>query len=137
MTPSNLSSNGRSPFTGVKSAVLSDHAILRHLAIAAIKRTGYSADNVMSLVDAVTAHERAEASLFAHPFLTRPPKTVMSTAARARRRGLEYTSGNTRLPEPSAAAALFVEALLAHLAAEEAWLEQEQQHQNERLLIHS
>ena len=137
MTANNPSSDGRSPFSGVMAAVLSDHAILRHLAIGAIKRPGYSADNTMSLADAMTRHESAETRLFAHPFLTRPPKTVTSTAARARRRCLEFTSGNSHLPDPGAAAALFVDALLAHLAAEEAWLEHEQEHQNERLLIHA
>lgn len=137
MTTTVPSPDGRSPFTGIMTAVLSDHAILRHLAVAAANRPGFSADNVMSLADAVTAHESAEARLFAHPFLSRPPNTVASTAARARRRRLEFTSGNSHLPDPSAAAALFVDALLAHLAAEEAWLELEQEHQNERLLIHS
>jgi hypothetical protein len=137
MTATSIAPDRRSPFSGIMNAVLSDHAVLRHLAVAAAERPGFSADNVLSLADALTAHEHAEARLFAHPFLSRPPKTVASTAARARRRCLEYTSGNSPLPDPSAAAALFVDALLAHLAAEEAWLELEQEHQNERLLIHS
>jgi hypothetical protein len=135
MAATSPSSDGRSPFTGVLNAVLADHAVLRHLAIAAIERPGCSTDNVLSLADAMNAHETAEARLFAHPFLSRPPRTVASTAARARRRCLEYTSGDCRLPDPGAVAALFVDALLAHLAAEEAWLEHEQEHQNERLLI--
>jgi hypothetical protein len=137
MTGNNLPTNGRSPFRGLLDSVLADHAILRHLAVASINPRGFTADNMMSLADAMSAHESAETRLFAHPFLSRQPKTVASTGARARRRCLEYTSGNSHLPDPSAAAALFVDALLAHLAAEEAWLKQEQEHQNERLLIHS
>lgn len=137
MTPLPLAPDGRSPFSGLLATVLSDHAKIKHLAIAAAEHPPFSADAVMSLTDAFAAHESAEALLFAHPFLTRPPKTVTATAARARRRCLEYASGNSRLPDPGAAAALFVDALIAHMAAEEAWLEHEQEHQNERLLIHA
>jgi hypothetical protein len=135
MTANTLSPTDRASFNGAMTAVLSDHATLRRLAVAASKRSGFSTDDAMSLAEAMAAHESAEARLFALPFLTRPPETVTSTAARARRRCLEYTSGNFYLPDPSAGAALFVDALVAHLAAEEAWLAHEKEHQNERLLI--
>lgn len=137
MTAIPLTPEGRSPFTGLLNVVRADHGILRRLAATVSQRSGFSADSAMTLADAMTEHERTEARLFALPFLSRQPENVASTGDRARQRCLEYTSGNSRLPDPSAAAALFVDALLAHLAAEEAWLELEQEHQNERLLIHS
>ncbi len=127
-TPTDLTS-----FNGAMAAVLSDHATLRRLAVAAAKRPG-SADDALSLAEAMAAHERAEAGLFALPFVTQPPKTVTATAARARRRCLEYTSGDFHFPDPSAEAALLVDALLAHLAAEEAWLAHEKEHQHDRQL---
>jgi hypothetical protein len=46
---------------------------------------------------------------------------------------MEFTTGTYHLPDARAAAALFVDALLAHLAAEEAWLRQEDEHQKDRL----
>lgn len=135
MTPNTFSPTNRAAFNDAMTAVLSDHAMLRSLAVAAAKRPGFSADDAMSLAEAMTAHESAEARLFALPFLTSPPETVTATATRARQRCLEYTSGNFHLPDPSAAAALFIDALLAHLAAEEAWLAHEDEHQKERLGI--
>jgi hypothetical protein len=134
MTASTLSPTDRASFDGAMAAVLSEHATLRRLAVAVSKRPGFRSDDAMSLADAVTSHESTEARLFALPFLTRPPKSVTATAAQARRRCLDYTSGNFSLPDPSAAAALFVDALLAHLAAEEAWLAHEKEHHHERLL---
>ena len=124
----------RAAFNDAINAILADHAMLRHLAVAVSERPANSADAAMSLADAMTAHESTEARLFALPFLTRPPETVTSSAARARRRCVEYTSGNYRLPNPMAAAAVLVDALLAHLVVEDAWLAQEQQHHHERLL---
>ncbi len=124
----------RASFDSAITAVLAEHTTLRRLAIAATKQSGFSADDTMSLADAMTAHESIEARLFALPFLTRPPESVTSTGAQARRRCLDYTSGNFRLPNPSDAAALFVDALLAHLAAEEAWLAHEEEDHHERLL---
>lgn len=126
--------NDRVSFDSAMAAVLSEHTTLRHLAVAASRRTGSSADDTMSLVAAMTSHEVAEARLFALPFLTRTPKTVTTTAARARRRCTEYVSGEFHLPDPGAASGLFVDALLAHLAAEEAWLAHEKEQKHERLL---
>ncbi|HZV54953.1 MAG TPA: hypothetical protein VFF82_08435 [Rhodocyclaceae bacterium] len=134
MTATTLSPTDRASFEEAMTTVLADHTTLRSLAVAASRRP-FSADGAMSLAEAMTAHESAEARLFALPFLTRPPETVASTAARARQRCLEYTSGNFHLPDPSAAAALFVEALLTHLAVEETWLAHEDEHQKERLRI--
>ena len=134
MTAITLSPTDRASFNGAMTAVLSDHATLRRLATVASKR-GFLADDAMSLAEAMVTHESTEARLFALPFITRPPETVTATAARARRRCLEYTSGDFRLPDPSAAAAVFVDALLAHLAAEEAWFAHEEEHEKERLRI--
>ena len=125
----------RAAFNSAMAAVLAEHATLRRLAGIATRRAHFCADDAMSLADAMDAHESTEARLFALPFVTRPPESVITTAVRARQRCHEYTSGNYRLPESSAAAALFIDALLAHLAAEEAWLAHEDEHQNERLRI--
>ena len=133
MTASIHSPTDRASFDAAMNGVRSDHAMLRRLAAGATKR-GFPTDDAMSLAEAMSAHESAEARLFALPFLTRPPETVTSSAARARRRCIEYTSGDFRLPDPSAAAAQFVDALLAHLAVEDAWLVQESEHHKERLL---
>lgn len=135
MTTNTHSPTDRVSFDSAMAAILSEHATLKRLAAAAAKRPGFSTDDAMSLADAMTAHESTEARLFALPFLTRPPKSVTSTAAHAHQRCVDYTSGNFHLPDPSAAAALFVDALLAHLAAEEAWLASEKKHQHERLSI--
>lgn len=135
MTPNTAVPTDRAAFDGALVAIRADHATLRHLAIAASRKPAFSADDALSLADAMTTHENAEAQLFALPFVTRPPQTVTATAARAHRRCIEYTSGNFHLPDAGAAAALFVDALLAHLAAEEAWLAHEQEHQHERLSI--
>lgn len=134
MTTDTISPNDRAQFDGAIAAILSDHATLKRLAVSASKH-GFPTDDAMSLAEAMTAHESAEARLFALPFVTRPPETVGSTAARARRRCIEYTSGDYNLPDASAAAALFVDALLAHLAVEEAWLVHEKEHQHDRLSI--
>ena len=124
----------RASFDSAIAAVLAEHATLRRLAVAASKRPGFSTDDTLSLADAMTAHESAEARLFALPFLTRPTEFVTSTGAQARRRCLDYTSGKFRFPDPSAAAAVFVDTLLVHLAAEEEWLADESEHHHERLL---
>lgn len=123
----------RASFNGALSAILSDHATLRHLADCAVRGSGYSADDTLSLADALAAHEKAEATLFSLPFLTRTPEEVTSSAARAHRRCKEYTSGNFDQPNPDAAAELFIDALLAHLAVEEAWLAREKKRKYERL----
>ena len=124
----------RSTFDDAIDAVFADHAMLRHLAVAVVRGPANSADAAMSLADAMVAHESAEARLFALPFLTRPPGAVTSSAARARQRCVEYTSGNYRLPNPTAAAAVLVDALLAHMVVEDAWLAQERQQHHQRLL---
>jgi hypothetical protein len=134
MIATTISPTDFASFNSAMTAVLSEHTTLRRLAAAASKGNDFSSDDVMSLADAMVEHEGAESRLFALPFLTRTPKTVRSTAARARRRCVEYTSGDYHLPDSSAAAALFVDALLAHLAAEEAWLAHEKEQKHERLM---
>lgn len=57
----------------------------------------------------------------------------MSTAARARQHCLEYKAGTYRLPNAEAAAGVFIDALLTHLAVEDTWLDHEDEHQRERL----
>jgi hypothetical protein len=131
----NPSPGNRAEFDSAMADILAEHATLRHLAAAASGRHGSSADSAMSLADAMASHERTEARLFALPFLTRPPKAVTVTGARAHQRCMDYTSGNFSLPDPGAAAGVFVDALLAHLAAEEAWFAQDKEHQHERLSI--
>jgi hypothetical protein len=116
MTASTNSPATRAEFDSAMTAILSEHATLRRLAAAASRRPGFSTDDALSLADAMSAHESTEARLFSLPFLTRPPKSVTSTGARARQRCLDYTSGNFSLPDASAAAALFVDALVTHLA---------------------
>ncbi len=133
MTTGAMSPADRASFDAALDAVLSDHETLRRLAAVASK-TGYSADTALSLAEAMAIHENAEARLFALPYLTRPPETVTGTAARAHRRRLEYLSGDFHLPEPRVAAALFIEALLAHLAVEDTWLAHEREEHHERLL---
>ena len=125
----------RTSFDSAMTAVYAEHATLRRLAAGASKQPGYSADDALSLADAMTAHESAEDGLFPLPFLTRPPRAVAATAAEARRRCDQYVSGDYRLANPGVAIALFVDALLAHLAVEEAWLADENEHQKERLRI--
>jgi len=121
----------RASFDNAINAILDEHNTLRRLALSVSQRPGFSSDDAMSLADAMTAHEETEARLFAMPFVTRPPESVISTGARARRRCQEFTSGDSNLPDPSAAAALFVDALLTHLATEEAWLARERKLQIE------
>jgi hypothetical protein len=127
--------NDRASFTKAMAGIVSDHATLRRLALATTSHLGLSTDEAMSLAEAMAAHESSEARLFALPFVTRTPEIVTSTAARAHQRCTEFTTGSYRLPDARAAAALFVDALLAHLAAEEAWLAREDRHQKERLSI--
>lgn len=134
MTASTLTPTDRASFDSAMAAVLAEHATLRRLAAAVSKHPDFSSDDTMSLADAVASHEDVEARLFALPFLTRPPKSVTATAAQARQKCLDYTSGNFRVPSAGAAAALFADALLAHLAAEEAWLAREKELYHQRLL---
>lgn len=127
--------NDRASFNSALSAILAEHVTLRHLAAAVATRSSHSADDAMSLADAMAAHERSEAVLFDLPFVTRPPKAVITTGASAGQRCREFTSGKFRSQDASLAATKFVEALLAHLDAEEAWLAEEEAHQHERLSI--
>lgn len=129
------SPTNRAEFDSAMAAILAEHATLKRLAAVASRHPGTSADDALSLADAMSSHENTEARLFALPFLTRPPASVTATGMRARQRCLDYTSGNYSLPDPGAAAALFVDALLAHLAAEEAWFAHEKEYQHERLGI--
>lgn len=135
MTPDISIPNDRAAFNAALAEIHHDHAAMRDLAEMAI-RSGFPTDETLSLAEMVTAHERAEARLFALPFVTRPPESVTASAARAQRHCMEYTTGNYHLPDRSAAAALFVENLLAHIAAEDAWLAREDEHQKERLKTH-
>jgi hypothetical protein len=122
----------RTSFNAALAVLHAEHATMRHLAACALRGPGFSTDDTLSLADAMLAHERTEAGLFALPFLTRTPPAVTASAARARQRCQEYLSGDFRLPEADAAG-LFVEALLAHLTAEETWLAEEKAAKNERL----
>lgn len=133
MTPDNVTPADRAAFNEAITSIRADHAVLRDLAKVASLRGGSLADDTMSLADAMLAHESAEARLFALPFVTRPPESVTSTAARARQRCLEYKSGNYHLPDANAAAGVFIDALLTHLAVEDTWLDREDEHQRERL----
>jgi hypothetical protein len=133
MTPNTLTPNDRASLDEAMAGILSDHAMLRRLAAATTSHHGISTGEAMILAEAMEAHEKTEAQLFALPFITRPPKIVIATAALAHQRCLEFTSVTYKLPDARAAAALFVDALLAHLAAEEAWLRHEDDHQKDRL----
>ncbi|MDD5296829.1 MAG: hypothetical protein PHU46_07945 [Rhodocyclaceae bacterium] len=126
--------NDRPSFDNALTVILSEHATLRNMALAASQRLEYSPEDATSLAAAMTAHESSEARLFALPFLTKTPKSVISTGSRARQRCLAYTSGNFHHRDPRAAANLFVEALLVHLDEEETWLAREQELHHERLL---
>jgi len=123
----------RVEFNSAIADIYAEHAAMRHLADCASRAAGYSADDMMSLADAMVAHERTEARLFSLPFLARSPAEVGITAAKAHRYCIEYTSGAYSPPDSNAAAARFIKALLAHLSAEEAWLAHEKQLKNERL----
>jgi hypothetical protein len=133
MTPDNITPADRAEFNEALAAIRADHAVLRDLATVASRHSDFSADDTLSLADAMLAHENTEARLFALPFVSTPPETVTSTAARARRRCIEYTSGSFHVPDAHAAAALFIDALLTHLAVEETWLAHEDEHQKDRL----
>lgn len=125
----------RASFDQAIAAVRAEHTVLRHLAEIVTERSVFSADDALSLAGAVEDHERSEAALFALPFLSGPPEIVTATATRAHRRCAEYLSGDFSAADACAAATLFVEALLSHIAAEEAWLASEDAHQKERLKI--
>lgn len=123
----------RPAFDRAMAEVLHDHATLRHLANIADNEPGLCTDIALSMADAMIDHERAEARLFDLPFVTLEPNTVASTAARARRRCIEYITGDYILPSSSLAATEFIDALMAHLAAEEAWFDREQERRKEYL----
>ena len=127
--------NDRASFNAALVVIREEHAMLRSLALAAT-RSGFATDDALSLAEAVTTHESNEARLFDLPFVTRPPASVTASAARARQHCLEFTSGNYHLPATGIAAELFVDSLLAHLIAEDAWLAREAEHQKERLKTH-
>jgi hypothetical protein len=135
MTPNDprITPTDREAFNWELAGVRSDHDMLRRLVVAATARGAISADDTMSLVEPMNTHESAEARLFDLPFVTRPAAFVISTAERARRRGGEYKSGDYQLPDAHAAAALFIDALLTDLAVEDAWLAEEDEHQQDRL----
>lgn len=123
----------RASFNDALHAIQADHATMRHLADIAVSQPELCADVTLSLMDAMAAHEKTEAGLFPLPFLTRTPEAVVASALRARRRCEDYTSGDFRRRNANSVAALFVEALLDHLDAEEAWLADEWNQKNERL----
>lgn len=132
MTPDMPIPNDRAAFNAALVEIHHDHAAMRDLAEMAV-RSGFPTDGILSLAEMVATHERAEARLFALPFVTRPPESVTASAARAQRHCIEYATGSYHLPDRGAAAALFVDTLLAHIAVEDAWLAREEEHQKERL----
>lgn len=123
----------RASFNAAMADILADHASLRHLATTASRRSSFTADDMLSLADALAEHEKAEARLFALPFLPRTPEAVTATAARVHRHRLEYAAGKHGPKAQNDAAARFIEALFAHLDAEEAWLAHEADLKNQRL----
>ncbi len=135
MNPQMSIPNDRAAFNAALTEIHHDHAAMRGLAEMAI-RSGFPTDETLSLAEMVANHERAEARLFALPFVTKPPENVIASAARAQRHCVEYITGDYHLPNRSAAAALFVDNLLAHIAVEDAWLAREDAHQKERLKTH-
>lgn len=122
----------RPSFNVALADVLADHATMRRLASNATRRPeAISIDAMMSIADIMVTHELFEARLFATPFLTRTPESVLSTTTRVRMRCRDFLTGDHHLPDTNVSAALFVEALLAHIAAEEAWFAREQQYRTE------
>jgi hypothetical protein len=132
-TPQAITAADRAAFDNAMGAIRAEHAVMRDLATFASQRPAFWADYTMSLADTMLAHESAEARLFDLPFVSRPPDSIASTAERARQRCIEYTSGSFHVPDAHAAAALFIDALLTHLAVEDAWLNKEDEHQKDRL----
>jgi hypothetical protein len=136
MTPNNpksITPADREAFNKAMAAIRADHEMLRSLATAMTSKGTVTADDALSLVEAMNTHESAERRLYDFPFVSRPWASVVSSAERAQQRGSEYRSGTYKLPDARAAAALFIDALLSHLAVEDAWLDEEDQHQQERL----
>lgn len=131
--PNTITPADRQAFNRAMAAIRADHEMLRSLATTATSKGLVSADDALSLVEAMNTHESAERRLFELPFVSRPPASVISTAERASLRGSEYRSGNYHLPDARAAAGLFIDALLAHLAVEDAWLDEEDRHQQDRM----
>lgn len=123
----------RVSFNNALATIHAEHAAMRRLADVASSQPELCADVTLSLADALAAHERSEAGLFPLPFLTRTPEAVISSAVRARRHCEDYTGGDFRRRDPNVVAAQFIEALLAHLDAEDAWLAEEKAQKNERL----
>ena len=130
MYPQNEAPHDGVAFDAALATVREQHAMLRSVATLTT-REGLTTDAVLSLADAVKIHEMEEAVLFDSPFMTRTPKLVRSTAARLQRCASHYLTGGHGLASPDAAAARFVDALLAHIAAEEAWLSRESAHRRE------
>lgn len=110
--------------------ILAGHATLRTLVTAAHQEEGLRTDAAMSMAEFLTQHEAMEASLFALPFLSRMPESVRTTSEQMQRRCAEFTSGAGE----HTAAARFMDALQAHLAAEETWLAQEGELRHQRNL---
>lgn len=133
MHASSATPHDRAAFDAALAVLLAQHATLRAVA-SLTSREKFAADGVLSLADAVKAHEMNESVLFETPFLTSTPELVRTTSKRLERRCSEYTTSSHGLASHTAAAARFVDALLAHLAAEEAWLKRESEHQKEHML---
>lgn len=123
----------RPAFNSAIGALLSEHKTLRQLAATVSSQTAASAEAAVSLIEAMAAHEQTEAGLFALPFVTRTPKTVTATAARAQQLCAEYITAKSRQTNADAAAARFAAALLEHLSAEEVWLADERAQKQQRL----
>lgn len=134
MTTSDIPTPADRPaFNRALAEVLHDHATLRHLAEVADREPALCADIALSMADVMIGHERTESRLFELPFITKTPKAVTSTAAMARRRCIEYTAGDCTLADSKRAAAQLIGAVMAHLAAEEAWFDHEKERRKEYL----
>jgi hypothetical protein len=123
----------RTTFDAALGSLLAQHATLRAVATLT-SREGFTTDAVLSLADAIKVHETNESVLFETPFLTRTPKLVRTTPERLQRFCAEYTTGSHGFLSGTVAAERFVDALLSHLVAEEAWLKREDEHRKEHML---
>lgn len=133
MIPHTQTPVDRAALSEIVAEVRSDHIVLRHLAENVTERSVFSADDALSLADAMVAHERAEARLFTLPDMSQPPELVKFTAEQSHRRREEFVAGTFERTDARTAARRFVDALLAHLAAEEAWLFRERLPRHEGL----
>jgi hypothetical protein len=123
----------RAAFDAALEHLHSDHAMLRHMALSTRKQPSIRTDDILSLADAMDAHEKNEARLFSRPFLSSPPDAVTVSAARAHLLSYAFVAGGLDTVTANEVAARFVDALLAHLTAEDDWLTQEMAQHREPL----